>query len=144
MDLDGLSRPVGAFFDIGAYEWRLATLTGDYNSDGVVNTIDYIVWRNTNGTTVTPYSGADGDGDGMIGGGDYSLWKANFGATAAGGALTAAVPEPGVSAYLFGVILCMANRRRRRLPKLLFMATDSTSSSIAIRPRFCRMRPLPL
>src|SRR6185436_16897714 len=41
--------------------------TGDYNGNGVVDTADYVVWRDTVGQTVTPNSGADGDGDGTIG-----------------------------------------------------------------------------
>lgn len=115
VDLEGLARPVGALFDIGAYEWRHTAFAGDYNSDGVVNAIDYVVWRNTSGATVPPYSGADGDGDGVIDEDDYSLWKASFGKTAAGAALAAAVPEPGILMFLVGTIPLLANRRRRRL-----------------------------
>ncbi len=114
VDLDGLPRPIGALFDVGAYEWRPATLTGDYNGDGAVNAADYIVWRNTFGTTVTPYSGADGDGSGTIGNADYALWRANYGATssALGTLMPAAVPEPGTPAWLAGVVLVAATRRR--------------------------------
>jgi parallel beta-helix repeat protein len=121
VDLDGLSRPVGALFDIGAYEWRPALLSGDYNGDGVVNTADYIVWRNTFGATVTPYSGADGDGSGMIGGGDYSLWKASFGKTAASGAIAAAVPEPGVSNFLIAATILSLTARRRVAAAITFV-----------------------
>ncbi len=53
--------------------------TGDYNNNGEVDAADYVVWRKTLGTTVTPYSGADGDGNGTIGQGDYDFWRSNFG-----------------------------------------------------------------
>jgi hypothetical protein len=53
---------------------------GDYNQNGVVDTADYTVWRNTLGQTgVTPHSGADGDGDGDITRADYTVWKTHFG-----------------------------------------------------------------
>jgi Tol biopolymer transport system component len=62
-------------------------LTGDYNEDGIVNTADYTVWRNTLGQTgLTPYSGADGNGDGTIGPEDYGIWKLHFGETIPQGA----------------------------------------------------------
>lgn len=114
-DLDGLPRPVGALFDIGAYEWRPATLTGDYNGDSTVNAADYIVWRNTFGTTVTPYSGADGDGSGTIGDADYALWRANFGATSASaaGAFVAAVPEPTSLALVWVAAILFVGWLRR-------------------------------
>jgi hypothetical protein len=55
---------------------------GDYNDDGVVDTADYTLWRNTMGEDVADYSGADGNGNGMIDQGDYLVWKRNFGETA--------------------------------------------------------------
>jgi parallel beta-helix repeat protein len=77
-DLDGLLRPVGAQVDIGAYEWRPASLAGDYNGDGAVDAGDFVVWRKTDGTP----SG-------------YNQWRTNFGVTAtAAGSLAAAIPEP--------------------------------------------------
>ncbi len=57
---------------------------GDYNQDGYVDAADYTVWRNTLGTSVAPFSGADGSGNGVIDQDDYDAWKANFGAVAAG------------------------------------------------------------
>ena len=57
-------------------------LLGDYDRNGIVDTADYIVWRNATGQGgVPPFSGADGNGDGMINQNDYDVWKANFGRT---------------------------------------------------------------
>lgn len=56
-----------------------AALPGDYNNNGTVDAADYVVWRNTLGTTVTNYSGADGDGSGVVDQGDYSVWRTHFG-----------------------------------------------------------------
>jgi hypothetical protein len=47
-----------------------ATIPGDYNSDGVVDAADYVVWRDGLGTI---YSQAD-----------YEVWRASFGQTAGG------------------------------------------------------------
>lgn len=44
-------------------------LTGDYNSDSVVDAADYVIWRDTN------INGAQG----------YTDWRNNYGSTAAGG-----------------------------------------------------------
>jgi hypothetical protein len=94
-------------------------LVGDYNLNGTVDAADYVMWRNTLGSPVTPSSGADGDGDGMIGSGDYDLWRAHFGATAGGGAAAAnsslsgsSVPEP--SAWLLGCFAAAAMAALRR------------------------------
>ncbi len=60
-------------------------LLGDFNRDGIVNSADYIVWRNCLGQDMAlPYDGADGDGDGRITRNDYLIWKSNFGHTAVG------------------------------------------------------------
>jgi hypothetical protein len=56
-------------------------LPGDYNTNGVVDTADVIVWRATQGDSVAPYSGADGNGDSVVNGGDYNVWRTNFGRT---------------------------------------------------------------
>ena len=52
---------------------------GDYNVDGVVDSADYTVWRDTRGAHVTPGTGADGDGNGVVNGDDYEVWTDHFG-----------------------------------------------------------------
>jgi hypothetical protein len=74
---------------------------GDYNGDGVVDSRDYIVWRNTTGQAVPPYSGADGTGDGQVNVLDYIVWKNYYGLSAPGaGSLQvpiSPVPEPQIA-----------------------------------------------
>ena len=49
------------------YIGTVPTLQGDYNTDGVVDAADYVVWRKTDGTNPA----------------GYNTWRTNFGRTAA-------------------------------------------------------------
>ena len=76
-----------------------STLTsqGDFNHDGIVNNVDYVVWRNSAGQTGANLA-ADANGNYQIDAGDFNTWRAHFGesVTASAAALGsgAAVPEP--------------------------------------------------
>jgi hypothetical protein len=92
---------------------------GDYNGDGVVDTADYVVWRNTLGSTSE--LAADGTGNGIIDEGDWVIWRQNFGETITDGisgaasATGAATPEPGACLLLMlGAVSLSALRRSRR------------------------------
>ncbi len=87
-------------------------LAGDYNLNGIVDTADYVVWRNSVGHTGAGLA-ADGDASGTIDAGDYSVWRSHFGQTAGSGsgatgsAGTAAqrwsaptIPEPASLVFL--------------------------------------------
>ena len=67
------------------------TLAGDFNGDGAVDAVDYVVWR-------------DGLGD-LFSVSDFDAWAANYGATAAAAA-SHAVPEPQSAALLILSQLC--------------------------------------
>jgi MYXO-CTERM domain-containing protein len=69
---------------------------GDYNSDGIVNAADYVVWCKIDGTQL-----------------GYDTWCANFGDTAAAGSSSHAnAPEPGGALLL--ILGAAATRRRER------------------------------
>jgi hypothetical protein len=96
-----------------------ATLPGDYNSDGVVEVADYVLWRKTNGTSGSGLA-ADGSGptigvpDSTVDQHDYNYWRANYGTSAgAGSASNSPVPEPTTAliATMFVALLAL-NRRR--------------------------------
>jgi hypothetical protein len=79
------TRVYGGRIDIGAFESQPSgELLGDYNTDGMVDAADYVVWRDemsvveAGGTLEELY--ADGNGDGAIDDWDYRLWRNNFGA----------------------------------------------------------------
>jgi hypothetical protein len=89
----GFARIANLIVDIGAFEVQSVgpALPGDYNLDGRVNAADYVVWRNTEGDSVTPFSGADGDGNGVVDQADYNVWRTHFGQTMGAGSGSAAV-----------------------------------------------------
>ena len=70
----------GKRIDIGAFERPPSSPAafGDYDRNGAVDAADYVVWRKSLGTAVTPYEGADGDGSGMIDDSDRAVWRAHF------------------------------------------------------------------
>lgn len=74
-------------------------LTGDYNSDGVVDLADYTLWRNLVGTSGLLANDKLG---GVIGAAHYQQWKNNFGAHLAASLTTArsSVPEPATFSLL--------------------------------------------
>lgn len=88
-------------------------LAGDFNSDGMVDSADYTMWRDTLGQTgLDPYSGADATGDGVVDSQDYAMWRANFGQTVNAGNSQEAVPEPSALVLLLGMLAYLPRRRR--------------------------------
>jgi glucose/arabinose dehydrogenase len=88
------------------FDWAeiiLGVPAGDFNEDGTIDAADYTVWRDTRGTSVTAWSGADGNGDGLVDDADYDVWQQNFGLVIpdlAGAAAAATVPEPSAWALI--------------------------------------------
>ena len=54
-------------------------LPGDFNQDGTVNAVDYVVWRHAKGQTGASFVGADASGNGVVDDADYSIWRSHFG-----------------------------------------------------------------
>ena len=90
-------------------------LAGDYNSDGVVDMADYIVWRKTLGSTTD--LAADGDGGGQVNDHDYDVWRQNFGNSNHSSALSAVTaPEPSTMvAVIVGVCTVVLGKQGKSL-----------------------------
>jgi hypothetical protein len=100
-------------------------LTGDFNLNGVIDAADYVLWRNTLGSTSN--LAADGNRNRVIDGGDYTIWRSQFGDNAGAGSavpgypmnLAAPVPEPASGAFsLFGFLAWHGMLPRRRCQPL--------------------------
>jgi hypothetical protein len=88
----------------------ITTLPGDYNGDKTVNNADYLVWKNSFGSTTNMT--ADGNGDGRIDAADYGIWRDHVGqslpagggsssssSSAGGGSGPSAVPSSTLPVY---------------------------------------------
>jgi GH25 family lysozyme M1 (1,4-beta-N-acetylmuramidase) len=91
---------------------------GDYNHDGVVNMGDYIVWRDTLGSSVN--LAADGNNNELVDSGDYTFWRSHFGQTSGSGSgsgadlMPGSVPEPSAVLLLgVGTMIGLSRRRQR-------------------------------
>ncbi len=117
------SSAATVFFDNLALVNLTAPLTGDFNHDGKVDMADYVVWRDTLGSTSN--LAADANLNGVVDTLDYQLWRGNFGAvgpSGAGAGAFAEVPEP-MPGMLLGVgVLVLCVRRRDFVEALMEMA----------------------
>jgi hypothetical protein len=87
---------------------RDALLAGDYNHDDTVDSVDYALWRSTNGSS--SQLAADGSGDSMVNAADYVVWRENLGLkypAAPAGLGSGAVPEPASAILLVAGMLSM-------------------------------------
>ena len=141
-DFDGLPRPAGAAFDIGAYEFA-AHCPGDYNRDGDVDAADYVVWRKTLGTTVTRYAAPMATATARSTRPTTPV-ASNFGGSRGSGlAAGAAIPEPTIVDDCCALasdrcstsrdVLSRGFQLRRKLQPLLFQLASSAVSFASSR-----------
>jgi hypothetical protein len=105
-------------FSVDGFSVRLAGVPpaqeGEYNTNGKVDAADYVLWRNTQGLSVVPFSFSDGGGDGTVNGEDYAPWRSHFGqGTGGAGTGFSAIPEPS-TLFLLGAAIAFKTPRRRR------------------------------
>lgn len=60
----------------------MIALPGDYDSNQVVDEVDYNLWRSNFGSTIQVL--ADGNRDGVVDGADYTIWRDNLGTALVG------------------------------------------------------------
>lgn len=87
-------------------------LPGDFNADGIVDAVDYVVWRDAEGTAAD--LGGNGVDDGVVDDLDYALWRDHFGQIAGAASAGDAVPSPGSGGLIFGLAASTVVRRSRR------------------------------
>lgn len=97
--------------DVGSVTVTVA-ITGDYNHNGIVDAADYVVWRDSLGSTTL--LAADGDLNGSIGPGDFAVWRSHFGNQGGPMGSHFAVPEPSSLILLSMVIFSRGFKTRNR------------------------------
>lgn len=131
--LNGISRPVGTwgavgsgaqftsslFLGIGVLQvtnYVPSFLAGDYNSNGIVDAADYIVWRRSIGASTI--ANRDPLNTGPVGAADANTWRAHLGQMVGAGAglSEVPVPEPATGAALVVCLaaVCLTVRARSR------------------------------
>jgi hypothetical protein len=98
----------------------------DYNSNGIVDAADAVVWRKYFGANVTAGTNGDGTGDGIVDDDDHALWARSFGRlipVLGGGGGTVgnaagSIPEPAAFTLLtlaaLSLAACPTLRSRQR------------------------------
>ena len=117
---------IGAGVENNATGFRLAAIAlaapvpGDYNANGVVDSADYVVWRDHLGTSFQLQNEVASTTPGTVTQEDYTEWRARFGNTSGSGTgsslQNAAVPEPNVwilSLVALTLSAASTNRSRR-------------------------------
>ncbi len=89
--------------------------SGDYNGDGVVDAADYVVWRNSLGSTTNLAANGNDFGTSMnrIDAADYLVWKNQYGVDPLAGLFASGQQIPEVPGSLVGatlVALILASR----------------------------------
>jgi hypothetical protein len=111
-----LDFPLTVYIDNVRAGINPAAVPGDYNSDGVVNAADYVVWRKKSGTSFQLPNEVAGTTPGQVTQEDYTAWRARFGNTGGAGLGITAVPEPGIaSIVLMASAFCEIRRPRRKV-----------------------------
>ena len=111
--------PGGAFFQIGEIEFfGVGDFTpGDFNDDGAIDLLDYVILRDNFGETFTPETSVmmgDFNGDLSVDLKDFAGFRQAYNEQQAG---AAAVPEPASFAPFALAIAMMFALRRRRLSR---------------------------
>jgi hypothetical protein len=127
--VNSANLPLGTAFNVGSpqlLQFKYGAIltpstppTGDYNNNGVVDTADYVLWRDGGALANDPTPGNQP--------GDYGVWRANFGSTSVSApstlvsgavvyvssAAASAVPEPS-TVLLVGMGLAVVAGIHRR------------------------------
>jgi hypothetical protein len=87
-------------------------LPGDYDHSGAVDANDYNLWRATFGQSLSPGTGADGNGNGAVDAADYVVWRKSLGSAAV--AAHHVVPEPPASGLIALFLLAWSTPSAQR------------------------------
>lgn len=102
----------------GVFSQSFVVVGGDYNHDGLIDYLDYFVWKQWFGSTVS--LDADANRNGIVDAADYTIWRDSLGTIVSPANAHSAVSEP--SSFLLimlGMTFVAARAVRRIAPSLL-------------------------
>jgi hypothetical protein len=102
---------------------------GDYNADGLVNSLDYAVWRATLGAQLFPGTAADGNGNGSVDAADYVLWRNSTSATASSLAAREISSAPATEANSIKAGTLNASKPQPPLSQTFVLPVDDVGQS---------------
>ena len=107
-------RYIGDFLEDLPLAKLNSPLGGDYNTDGSVDTADYVVWRNLVGARAQLVNDG-GISPGINDYNDYNYWRSRYGTAQGSGSSLggAAIPEPTSLFCLLPLAICTALPNRR-------------------------------
>jgi hypothetical protein len=93
------------------------TAVGDFNGDGVVDSLDLAAWGEGAGAAAgATFDDGDGDGDGDVDGGDFLGWQRTLGMSNTLNIVSAAaVPEPSGALMIGAALFALSVLRRAPL-----------------------------
>jgi len=107
-------RYIGEYLeDLPLAKLTAGPVAGDYNGNGIVDTSDYVMWRNMVGGRV-PLPNDGGVSPGIVDFNDYNYWRSRYAVSSGAGTVAAAVPEPALFALLFAALALPAFLTRSR------------------------------
>jgi len=119
------TAPSAPHAELNMFAFATVLPAGDFNNDKSVDPRDYLVWRKTQNTPVTPWTLGDSNGDGSVNDADYFNFRKNFGVALpasapsfdeAGLSASADVPEPASGLFAL-VALCAGSLLVRTRPR---------------------------
>jgi hypothetical protein len=94
-------------------DFRFPSLPGDFNSDRLINSVDYQHWRARFGAVETP---ADANRNGIVDAADYVVWRKAFVAGIGSSGESAVVPEPASNMLYTMLVAILVGGPIRRSP----------------------------
>lgn len=86
----------------------------DFNDDGIVDGLDFLVWQRNLGDVGPAFSDGDADGDGDVDGDDLAIWETQYGSPPPSTANVSAVPEPSTVLLTILALAPLGLQRRRQ------------------------------
>ena len=125
LDAVAIGSQAGAqWYEIYAADIENLPPVGDYNLNGIVDAVDYVVWRDKLGL-IGEFTAADGNSDDRVDAGDYQIWKSHFGQSSANNQNLVLVPEPATGLF---VVMAISLMQLRRCPRNCADVVDRPSN----------------